>query len=894
MNVISPEDINYLSQQSTGRLNMILSGMTSLMSDTDSKVSAMESQNWFLRMIKTVTGKNKLTQQEIQQNHDKLSAYMAEAVAELYNRNCIDEKVMISLGMQLNEIYAEQLQLKQMLGAFVSKLNQKIDSIDNFHMLVTEIEQGVYSDYRPIVSVCSILSQIDSRMLQDSRKLEILRRSLGNLLSYDEVSICDYLLDIMETPMENIGQIALELVTIRTNCFAELLLEVIENYHFLPDLKKKMMDKNLIIQDILDQHGINDKVALSAAEIYNDMLQSKIEAIVNRNVTDESLSLPSPAKAPDPNIESTASVNENSESFPCTAEPINPSSAPAASSAPSIEAEQKEEIHIRGKINLKNGDVKEFNQKIIHFNAPITGEGIIKFTGCTIYYAGISHSRDFFEKWIQAKEIYLTDCKVEGISYDEYAHFLNAQIIEITDCELLNCTNCLYGYSPYDEPGRIHLKDCTIINPGQSFLDGDYIDNILENCFLTYNAPPIFLDHKKRSLSAGNLIMNHCTLCSRPPKMTDDYWYEKFIETKKCNITNCLISDFNCFVSDQGYSEKGPLLFEWCVFQNCSNIVHTDHQKRTIVKKCQFNNCYETLIDITDGSSEITDCEFNNWHGSEPSERNAMYEAMKRIMPESILKFKKYDKCYHSVKKCTFNNAAAHYDFLISASILKNTDTYIVNMKDCSFNNCTTERSSGKLIKHYATYYNAFKKEKQVQVINSDNGKYSSEKVSYAVLETNYSGKKIGYTLIQDKNLPSIDKSVKPAPHADANFTETKHMKNETSLSASESKDLIYGAIYYYLTKDYNKMISLPLYTGKQLSEQLSAELVKLKQLSPMLFSDLKVYFHGTPKECVNALFEQAVSLLEAQSSVTEAMKSKIKSIEKYIAAENTLDSEKV
>ena len=84
-------------------------------------------------------------------------------------------------------------------------------------------------------------------------------------------------------------------------------------------------------------------------------------------------------------------------------------------------------------INLKNGDVKEFNQKIIHFNAPITGEGIIKFTGCTIYYAEISHSRDFFEKWIQAKEIYLTDCKVEGISYDEYAPFLNAQIIEITD-----------------------------------------------------------------------------------------------------------------------------------------------------------------------------------------------------------------------------------------------------------------------------------------------------------------------------------------------------------------------------------------------------------------------------------------------------------------------------
>ena len=68
MNVISIEDINYLSQQSSGKINMILSGMTSLMNDTDNKVSAMESQNWFMRMVKTVFGKNKATQQEIQQN----------------------------------------------------------------------------------------------------------------------------------------------------------------------------------------------------------------------------------------------------------------------------------------------------------------------------------------------------------------------------------------------------------------------------------------------------------------------------------------------------------------------------------------------------------------------------------------------------------------------------------------------------------------------------------------------------------------------------------------------------------------------------------------------------------------------------------------------------------
>ena len=68
---------------------------------------------------------------------------MSQAIAELYNRNCIDHQVMLSLGTQLNEIYIDHLQLKNMLGSFVSKLNEKIDSIDNFHMLITEIEQGV-------------------------------------------------------------------------------------------------------------------------------------------------------------------------------------------------------------------------------------------------------------------------------------------------------------------------------------------------------------------------------------------------------------------------------------------------------------------------------------------------------------------------------------------------------------------------------------------------------------------------------------------------------------------------------------------------------------------------------------------------------------------------------
>ena len=58
MNTISMEDVNYLAQQSSGRVNMILSGMTALMNDTYKKAESMQSQNWFQRMLKTVLASN--------------------------------------------------------------------------------------------------------------------------------------------------------------------------------------------------------------------------------------------------------------------------------------------------------------------------------------------------------------------------------------------------------------------------------------------------------------------------------------------------------------------------------------------------------------------------------------------------------------------------------------------------------------------------------------------------------------------------------------------------------------------------------------------------------------------------------------------------------------------
>lgn len=279
MSIVATEDMNYLAQQTPGELNMILAGMTALMNDIENKASAMESQNWFQRMAKTITGKNKLTLAEIQQNYEKLNSYMSEAIAELYNRNCIDHKVMVSLGVQINELYADHIQLKQMLGAFVSKLNEKIDSVDNFHMLITEIDHGVYSSADPIVAICKVMSQFDNRILEDDRKLDIISRSLHaqGILNGDQIRLTSYLANILDMSMDDMGQIHLELGTIRGNFLASVMLGVMENYYFLPDLDRKMKRKSSLIEEIIQTKELNDSISLSTDEIYKAFLDSKID-----------------------------------------------------------------------------------------------------------------------------------------------------------------------------------------------------------------------------------------------------------------------------------------------------------------------------------------------------------------------------------------------------------------------------------------------------------------------------------------------------------------------------------------------------------------------------------------------------------------------------------------
>ena len=291
MQYLTNDDLNYLSAQNQDKMNMVVYGMTALMDETNDRVQQLETQTWFQRMSNTLTGKNKMTVNEIANNRDKINVYLSEAISCLYDQNKINENMILGLGNRLNELYAQQIEIKQMIGAFVTKLNQKIMSIDNFHMLTEEINQGVYSADTPIVSICMIASKLDARTVHDSRKMEILLRAMAQneLLSDEEVLFVDFLQDLLKVSEADGGVIAMMFENAKDDYVTEIALETVCQYYMLPDKVRKMKNRNSVVEAVLTAKQIDLDCTISTKEYYESLIGCLTENILLAEAHNEEL-----------------------------------------------------------------------------------------------------------------------------------------------------------------------------------------------------------------------------------------------------------------------------------------------------------------------------------------------------------------------------------------------------------------------------------------------------------------------------------------------------------------------------------------------------------------------------------------------------------------------------
>lgn len=118
-NVISKQaidDFEYYASLSAEEVGVVISGMVSLLNDTDSKFDSLKDQNWFQRMLRTVMGKNKATKEDIHRNYEKLGMYVSKAVEVLYQRQCVDEKILVIYGEQIIALCKSHVSLNAALN----------------------------------------------------------------------------------------------------------------------------------------------------------------------------------------------------------------------------------------------------------------------------------------------------------------------------------------------------------------------------------------------------------------------------------------------------------------------------------------------------------------------------------------------------------------------------------------------------------------------------------------------------------------------------------------------------------------------------------------------------------------------------------------------------------
>ena len=277
--IVPNNDIQFLASRSNQNLSVIIAGMTDLMEENDAKVAMLENQDWFQRMSYTITGQNKMTQREIQQNHDKINLYVTQALGELYNQNCINHEIILGLGNRINELYASQVEIKQIIGAFAQKLNEKIESIDSYHILVTEINQGVYRNKNKFVSLCQIMSQLDLRTVKDDRKMNILIRAMEEqeILKEKRVTILNVLKELLEVSDNEAGMLMIFLGNIRSDMLANVMEQTLYAYYTVPEMIRPNINKNSIVENILAENSIDSSNAFSTY----DLCVTLIDAYVN-------------------------------------------------------------------------------------------------------------------------------------------------------------------------------------------------------------------------------------------------------------------------------------------------------------------------------------------------------------------------------------------------------------------------------------------------------------------------------------------------------------------------------------------------------------------------------------------------------------------------------------
>ncbi len=114
--------------------------------------------------------------------------------------------------------------------------------------------------------------------------MNILQRSMASqgILNDTQTTLADYLMSIAQISVEDAGAIYIELSSICGNFMANIILRMIENYHFLPDMARKLKNKQALVESviaIIANEQLEPSITSPIKDVYDELVNSKLDMI---------------------------------------------------------------------------------------------------------------------------------------------------------------------------------------------------------------------------------------------------------------------------------------------------------------------------------------------------------------------------------------------------------------------------------------------------------------------------------------------------------------------------------------------------------------------------------------------------------------------------------------
>lgn len=267
--------VNEYRNASADEISKIVAGMTAIIEGNEYSYERMRNQKWFERIWYGLTLKNKATVKEMQSKRELLTKYTIQILVKMNSLMNEHSECIYDLYRALAIIRRDIDVVIDEVNTLAHKLNEKIISIDNYYYILNEIRNNKFDVNSPLISLIDIMSLIDSRTANDTRKLIQLKDTMEHM-GFDfskKIDISTYSNEIMSLSEDRVGRILLFCQSFsHRSRFLAYACSLMENYFYLWDSDKRIVKENgEAVTLALNYSNLNSEANCVVGEMFNDL-----------------------------------------------------------------------------------------------------------------------------------------------------------------------------------------------------------------------------------------------------------------------------------------------------------------------------------------------------------------------------------------------------------------------------------------------------------------------------------------------------------------------------------------------------------------------------------------------------------------------------------------------